>query len=107
MIARRGNSSWLSTWRVKMNTVLRARKSAVILMTSAALVLAGCGSSSDSDKVSVDGAEQDQAPVEFQAETDFAGLTSLDSGIEFTATEASESNARLAPGLSPPTHAGR
>ena len=82
-----------------MNTVLRARKSAVILMTSAALVLAGCGSSSDSDKVSVDGEEQDQAPVEFQAETDFAGLTSLDSGIEFTATEASESNALLAPGL--------
>src|SRR5690625_6441022 len=68
-------------------------------MTATALVLAGCGGSGDSDKVSATGQEEEPQEVEFQAAANLVGLVDLDHGVELAAHEAAEENALLAPTL--------
>jgi len=83
-----------------MNSVVRTRrKAAAVFMTATALVLAGCGGSGDSDKVSAAGQEEEPQEVEFQAAANLVGLVDLDHGVELAAHEAAEENALLAPTL--------
>src|SRR5690625_7765454 len=83
-----------------MNSVVRTRrKAAAVFMTATALVLAGCGGSGDSDKVSAAGQEEEPQEVEFQAAANLVGLVDLDHGVELAAHETDYENELLAPTL--------